>query len=374
MANQSTIGAAAGLHAGIRERRGARGFTLMEALVVLAIIALLLSVIIPALGESRRMGRLVVCSSSLRQIGAATGTYAHENGDLLWTFSWRAGEFRSDAPDLSNASDDLQAAADQAVAILRERAGRTDIQRVANWIPHVMYSHLVLIDHLAARLPEPLVTCPEDSVRRGWARDPGGFDAGRAAPYPDGWRPNENAFKRWPYSSSYELSPAAYDPGQSARMPSAILFQGREHLAYGLRVNDRDALRSGAFGGVKLSDVAFASGKAHVYESVGRHRGPGRDRFMAYPDCQAPVLFFDGSVSLARTGDMLPGWNPLDREDPNRTTGFWYAPQGWEPRTASGGPKDWMGAGYHRWTRSGIHGVDRAARVGGSGTSTGGRR
>jgi type II secretory pathway pseudopilin PulG len=348
----------------------------MEAVVVVAIIGLLLSVILPALGESRRMGRLVVCSSNLRQIGAATGTYAHENNDLLWTFSWRAGEFRSEFPDLSNASDDLQAAADQAVAILRERADRPDIQRITGWIPHVMYSHLVLMDHLASRLPEPLVVCPEDRVRTGWSEDPSGFDTGRAAPYPDGWRAGENAFKRWPYSSSYELAPAAYDPGQSARTPSAILFQGREHLAYGLRLNDRDALRSGgpAFGGVRLSDVAFASGKAHVYESVGRHRGARRERFMAYADCQAPVLFFDGSVSLARTGDMLPGWNPLDREDPERTTGFWYAPQGWESGTASGATKDWMSAGYHRWTRGGIHGIDRPTRGASAATGTGSRR
>ena len=60
----------------VGEPSGARAFTLIEVLVVVAIIALLVSILLPSLAAARRAGKEVVCKSNLHQIGVASGGYA----------------------------------------------------------------------------------------------------------------------------------------------------------------------------------------------------------------------------------------------------------------------------------------------------------
>jgi len=56
------------------------GFTLVELLVLIGIIALLISIILPAVGVARQQAKVTRCAANLRQISAACNTYAVENG------------------------------------------------------------------------------------------------------------------------------------------------------------------------------------------------------------------------------------------------------------------------------------------------------
>lgn len=56
-----------------------KGFTLIELLVVISIIALLLAILMPALGKVKEKARSVVCRSSLKQWGLIVNLYATDN-------------------------------------------------------------------------------------------------------------------------------------------------------------------------------------------------------------------------------------------------------------------------------------------------------
>ncbi len=59
------------------------GFTLIELLVVISIIALLVGILLPALGAARRTAQNVQCRSNERQMGVAIFIYAEQNKGTL---------------------------------------------------------------------------------------------------------------------------------------------------------------------------------------------------------------------------------------------------------------------------------------------------
>ncbi len=68
-----------------------RGFTLIEVLVVAAIIALLISILLPALSRARQQSRATVCLSNLRQLGMAVNMYAQSNKGILVDYGMSHG-------------------------------------------------------------------------------------------------------------------------------------------------------------------------------------------------------------------------------------------------------------------------------------------
>ena len=58
------------------------GFTLLELLVVVAVIALLLAILLPALSAANEMGRAAVCGTNVHQLLQGAISYSEAND--LW--------------------------------------------------------------------------------------------------------------------------------------------------------------------------------------------------------------------------------------------------------------------------------------------------
>jgi len=70
----------------------AHAFTLVELLVVIGVIALLIALLMPALGKARESARRVNCMSNLRQLTTAWLAYAQANkGQLVPAENWKDG-------------------------------------------------------------------------------------------------------------------------------------------------------------------------------------------------------------------------------------------------------------------------------------------
>jgi len=339
------------------------GFTLIELLVVIAIIALLIGILLPALGEARKSGRITICTANMKQLGVATQSYTADYQDRLYAFTISSATANLlTFPDLiaQAGAGGLEAHSAQAVDIIRRRTGRDNFDQVNGWIPDVLYTHLVLQDYLASRLPEKLVVCPEDRNRNLWQTDPVGFANGIFIPSPSPISP------RWPYSSTYEHVYCHYSPDRCDNGPGVT--QGTQHNYYQF-LNPTGVADPGSYlGRRKLSQVTFTSQKVQMYDNQCRHRGKSQF-YYGYADAVCPLLFYDASVRLKKTG---PAQDPIVNgvREPFEANGGWdpasprstfalnviYAPDLWETPLRTAGQNSFPG--FYKWTRGGLKGID----------------
>lgn len=325
-----------------------QGFALPEIASILVVATIGMAIIIPALDDTRRQADLGRDIKNLRQIAQWTAMYALDNKNLYWTYSWEEGHQNSQWPDLNNSSNKVQAAGHQAVDILRRRTGRgsgpTMIAPGGSWLPHVLNSHLPLVDYLDRDLPDFAFISTADTHRLMWASDPLAFDQGAFLPFQPQPIPSR---MRIPYSSSHRLSTSFFDGS-----PVGVRIWQFNHNQFVIPFANRHGTH--VMGGMPLHDVSFPARKVHINFSESRY-------FNTYQFCvsdgaRLPFLMADSSVQIHDADDADEGWQPNNPTVPEPTV-FTYEPRLWEAPTSNGEPSEIV-IGRFLWTRDFLAGQD----------------
>lgn len=354
------------------------GFTLIELLIVIAIIALLIGILLPALGEARRSAKKIICTNGERSYAQAINSYASENKDQLAAMNWRGGSLPpADAhPSIQTTvktpfGSDAEAAAFQVVSMIRKKSSLSvDKSPVpSNWISYILYSHIPLNDYIGGTLPSQVSACPEDSWRLAIQKF---YDnpEGAGLPYPENGGDGSLTNWRWPFSSSYSVHQSHWGPskaytvyvGGSAKV--AGIYYVTPTGGGNLYTSTSGGPIDGSFGRNKLTDVRFPSSKTIMSDEFARHNGR-KVRYYADPDASQPLNFYDGSVREYKTADTNPGWDPSNRASMRARLFFRKDGQAYDPAfvgnrvdTATGRPIYDAPAGWYRYTRGGLFGFD----------------
>ncbi len=320
-------------------------FMLIEVIVLVVLVAAVSAALALTSADSRRRARLAGSIANLQQFAAGTASYAADNDERVWSYSWRAGinyGFGGVAPN------DNQAAANQAVDIMRRRGNRTDLQPISGWIPHILYNHLPLLDYLSLQLPAKWVVSPEDTLRLSWQADP--LNAGSLPPF------YAYFSARFSYSSSYEIGPAFISPDAQVSTPDGPIPTVAQDPT-GHRFYQVGSART-RLGTRRMTEVAFPAEKAMLYEQVQRSYSQRQVYFM-YDEARVPVMLADGSAGIRSMATANLGYFPNSPLSPLPAR-VNYAPElSVEPPTLNGAAQQFV-LGRIRWTRSGLRGRDFA--------------
>jgi prepilin-type processing-associated H-X9-DG protein len=102
---------------------GLRAFTLVELLVTCGVVAVLVALLLPALGAAREHAKTVQCLSNLRQIGQAIEGYAISNKGVLP--AWSAVHYYPDDPPYQDDPNSPEYAGPGWTVLLTPHLGQT---------------------------------------------------------------------------------------------------------------------------------------------------------------------------------------------------------------------------------------------------------